>query len=95
MTKRPSIVGSLKLADTSAEAAEGNAPVAAPKRRERPDIVHTSVYLPKAVYQQLREIAFARDCKIHDVIMEGVSAALMKHGKPSVEELKRISGEAP
>jgi hypothetical protein len=34
-------------------------------RRRRPDIVHTSVYLPKAVYQALREIAFKEDRKIH------------------------------
>jgi hypothetical protein len=36
----------------------------------------------------LREIAFARDVKVHDVIMEGIDAALLKHGHPSVEALK-------
>ncbi len=90
MSKRPSVIGGLKLAEEPAWVATAEAPPA--KRRERPGIVHTSVYLPKAVYQHLREIAFVRDVKIHDVIMEGISAALTKHGKPDVEALKRHDG---
>jgi hypothetical protein len=29
-----------------------------PERRPRPDVVHSSVYLPEAVYEALREAAF-------------------------------------
>ncbi|MEH3143914.1 MAG: hypothetical protein PGN34_00805 [Methylobacterium frigidaeris] len=86
MTKRPSIIGGLNLpggADGASDHAD-----AAPARRARPEIVHTSIYLPKEVHRRLREIAFARDVKIHDVIMEGIDAALQKHGHPSVEALK-------
>jgi len=93
MSKRPSIVGNLRLAEAPAEI-EPTESMSPAKRRERPDIVHTSVYLPKAVYQHLREIAFVRDVKIHDVIMEGIDSALMKHGKPSVEMLKRDTAKA-
>jgi cell division ATPase FtsA len=57
-------------------------------RRSRPEIVHTSVYLPRGVHQHLREIAIRADCKIHDIIMEGIDAALRKHGHPSVNALK-------
>ena len=57
-------------------------------RRARPDVVHTSVYLPKEVHRRLREIAFTRDVKVHDVIMEGIDAALQKHGHPSTAALK-------
>ena len=106
MTKRPSIISDLKLpgAETPAPAPapapqpETPTPVAEEHkpggRKPRPDIVHTSVYLPKPVYQRLREIAFTTDVKIHDVIMEGVDAALRKYGHPSIEELKK-STKAP
>ncbi|RVU14564.1 hypothetical protein [Methylobacterium oryzihabitans] len=83
MTKRPSIIGGLDLPNGAPEPEK-----AAPARRARPDIVHTSIYLPREVHRRLREIAFARDVKIHDVIMEGIDAALRKHGHPSVEALK-------
>jgi hypothetical protein len=47
--------------------------------------------LPRGVHQHLREIAFRADCKIHDLIMEGIDATLRKHGHPSV---KRLEGGA-
>ncbi|EIZ81894.1 hypothetical protein WYO_5482 [Methylobacterium sp. GXF4] len=119
MTKRPSVIGGLKLSDEQAEAkaknaapaepeaaaqaSEAQAPTApaptsaaAPKasgRRARPEVVHTSVYLPREVHRRLREIAFTRDVKVHDVIMEGIDAALQKHGHPSAASLK-IKGDA-
>jgi hypothetical protein len=57
-------------------------------RRPRPDIVHSSLYLPQSVYEALREAAFKERCKIHDIIMQGIDAALKKRGYPSVDELK-------
>lgn len=107
MSKRPSLIGGLTLPGpeprepaASAEPAAGApapSPAApAPKatgRRARPDVVHTSVYLPKEVHRRLREIAFTRDVKVHDVIMEGIDAALQKHGHPSAASLKG-KGEA-
>ena len=97
MSKRPSLISGLNLptaADPAGEPppqlqAETPAPQAAPQkptpasgRRPRPDVVHTSVYLPREVHRRLREIAFTRDVKVHDVIMEGIDAALQKHGHP-------------
>ena len=49
-----------------------------PKRP--PGIVHTSVYLPEAVYEGLREAAFRERCKIHDILLEGIKLALRKRG---------------
>ena len=98
MSKRPSLIGGLSLPGSEARAAitdrppgqevdaEPNAPPSG--RRARPEVVHTSVYLPRAVHRKLREIAFTRDVKVHDVIMEGIDEALRKHGHPSVEALK-------
>lgn len=37
------------------------------------DRVHTSIYLPYDVWRRLRAIAAAEDCKVHDLIMEGVN----------------------
>jgi hypothetical protein len=69
-----------------------SASVAPSGRRRRPDIVHSSVYLPKAVYQALREIAFKEDRKIHDLIMEGVDAVLARRRYPGIERLKAGGG---
>ena len=94
MSKRPSIIGGLNLHGTPpSQGAAGSLPeppdaLAAPTQRARPEVVHTSLYLPREVHRRLREIAFARDVKVHDVIMEGIDAALLKHGHPSVEMLK-------
>ena len=57
-------------------------------RRPRSDVVHSSVYLPEAVYEALRETAFKERLKIHDVIMQGIDLALRKRGYPSVEPLR-------
>lgn len=92
MSKRPSLLGALPLqADAAPQSAE---PVAAAPagRKPRPNIVHTSVYLPKPVYMKIREIAYFEERKIHDLLMEGIDAVLQKHGKPSVSELKQEPG---
>jgi hypothetical protein len=63
------------------------APRQAAGRRSRPDVVHSSLYLPEAVYEALRETAFRERCKIHDLVMQGIEMALKRRGYP-VEELK-------
>ena len=55
---------------------------------ERPSIVHSSLYLPEPVYEALRKIAFDERVKIHDLVLEGIDAALKRRGYPSVENLK-------
>jgi hypothetical protein len=49
-------------------------------RQGRPGIVHTSLYLPEALYEALREAAFRERCKIHDILLEGIKLALRKRG---------------
>jgi hypothetical protein len=61
---------------------------AARKQTERATIVHSSVYLPEPVYEALRKIAFEERLKIHDVMLEGIDAALRRRGYPSIENLK-------
>jgi hypothetical protein len=50
--------------------------------------VHSSLYLPRPVYEALRETAFHERCKIHDIVMEGIGLALRKHGYPAFDDLK-------
>jgi hypothetical protein len=65
---------------TRAMESPSSQPIAAKKRRPRPGIVHTSVYLPEAMYEGLREAAFKERTKIHDVMLEGITTALRKRG---------------
>jgi len=55
-----------------------SAPARPQSRQGRPGIVHTSVYLPQAIYEGLREAAFRERCKIHDIVLEGIEMALRK-----------------
>jgi hypothetical protein len=57
-------------------------------RWTRPDIKHTSVYLPEAAYDALRQVAFDERRKIHDLLIEGVELALKKRGYPLISEMK-------
>lgn len=107
MSKRPSLIGGLSLPGSEARESvaerplgqgESDRPNPAPAskpagRRARPDVVHTSIYLPRQVHRKLREIAFTRDVKVHDVIMEGIDEALRKYGHPSVAKLKGEKSE--
>jgi hypothetical protein len=62
---------------------------AARTQAQRPAIVHhSSLYLPEPVYEALRKIAFEERLKIHDIVVEGIDAALRRRGYPSVESLK-------
>ena len=68
---------------------ERSAPEAAPPaRRARPDVVHSSIYVPKAAYRKLREIALARECKVHDLVLDGIDSVLREHGHPTTAELR-------
>jgi hypothetical protein len=68
-------------------ASGGNA-LAKPTRWPRSDIKHTSVYLPDAAYEALRQVAFDERRKIHDLLMEGVELALKKRGYPALADMK-------
>jgi len=42
--------------------------------------------LPEPVHEALREAAFKERVKIHDIVLEGIGAALKRRGYLSVEE---------
>ena len=69
-------------------AREGSAPAKPAGLWSRPDIKHTSVYLPEAAYEALRQVAFDERRKIHDLLIEGVELALKKRGYPPLADMK-------
>lgn len=75
--KRPSMIDAMMSPETAAEAAM--APPALPTK-PKPDVQHTSVYIPRAAHERLREIAFHERVKMHDLIMEGLDLVIEKRG---------------
>lgn len=77
MAKRPSILDEVL---TSPAPATPEAPAAQKPSKPRPDVQHTSVYIPRQAYERLREIAFHERVKIHDLLMEGVDKVIADRG---------------
>ena len=50
-------------------------------RQGRPGIIHSSVYLPEAVYEAVRRVPFEERVKIHDIVLEGIELALRKRDR--------------
>jgi hypothetical protein len=49
--------------------------------------------VPRPAYQALREIAFKEDRKVHDVVLEGIDAALAARGHPTIAKLRAAEAE--
>lgn len=86
-TKRPN----LSFIDDTAENASEAAPAAptAPSRKREAGITRTTLYLPDAVHETIRQVAFTHRLKPHDVIMQGIDLVLRtQYGMPGVEKRK-------
>jgi hypothetical protein len=86
MPKRPNVVGDLILdtdADPTPERAE------APPRKPASNVQHSSIYIPRAVYDRLREIAFHEHVKIHDLIMDGLDLVMAQRGHPERTNVRK------
>jgi hypothetical protein len=55
----------------------------------RPGFKQQTAYLPLAVHEQLRRLAFEERAKMHDYLLEGLDLVFRKRGLPGIEELKR------
>lgn len=93
MAKRPSL-----LANIDMEAGQGASPEAAkvvkmPKQAvpvaDKAKSVKSSLYLPPQAHRKLKEIAFAKECKVHDLVVQGLDRVLKDNGYPSVAELSK------
>ncbi len=72
---------------TRTPAPKARAPLKPGGRRARPGVVHTSLYLPEAVHEALREAAFLERTKIHDLVLEGIELALRRRGYPPIADM--------
>ena len=61
----------------------------APARR-RSETIQQTVYLPPAVHDQLRELAFAERVKMHSILMEGLDLVFRARGLKPLDELARM-----
>ena len=82
MAKRPSIVADLSLDPGRHDPKPASEKAEPVKVKVRADVQHTSVYIPRAVYERLREIAFHEHAKIHDLIREGLDRVIAERGHP-------------
>ena len=81
--KRPSLIDvypspAHPVADGMLPGPTGIAPRAA---QRAPSGDRTSIYLPPGALRALKEIALDRNCKVNDLLIEGVEAVLRKHGR--------------
>jgi len=54
---------------------------------KRPDVKQQTVYLPLAVYEQLRSLAFEERRKMHDYLLEGLDRVFTDRGLPPRQTL--------
>ena len=66
---------------TKTLAASPSGPARPGGRSPRAGIVHSSVYLPEAVYESLRRAAFEERRNINEIVLEGVTSALRKRAR--------------
>jgi hypothetical protein len=64
------------------------APAQASRRSVTKDAtVQQTVYLPPAVHEQLRELAFTERAKMHTLLLEGLDDVFRSRGMKSIAEL--------
>lgn len=82
--RRPSIIDQVEFSavppDETPVKAAPSSRMATPLTKK--DVQQTSIYLPRAVYDRLREIAFAERLKMHDLLMEGIDQVIASRGHP-------------
>ena len=73
------------------ETPSNNSPTASPmeksKPKEKAEIAKTTVYVPRAVFEQWRELAFAERKKMHNYLLEGLERVFADRGLKSIGEL--------
>jgi hypothetical protein len=54
---------------------------------KRPTVKQHTAYLPIAVHEQLRKLAFEENRKMHDYLLEGLDRVFADRGLPAVADL--------
>ena len=82
--RRTVLSGIVMASDPASEAG----PEPSPAHR-KPATIQQTVYLPPAVHEQLRELAFAERVKVHAILMEGLDLVFKARGLKPLSELTR------
>lgn len=54
---------------------------------KRPRVKQHTAYLPVAVHEQIRRLAFEENRKIHDYLIEGLDRVFADRGLPAIKDL--------
>jgi hypothetical protein len=54
---------------------------------KRHSVKQHTAYLPLAVHEQLRKLAFEEDRKMHDYLMEGLDRVFANRGLPALKDI--------
>ena len=54
---------------------------------KRPAVKQHTAYLPHAVHEQLRKLAFEENRKMHDYLIEGLDRVFADRGLPAVKDI--------
>ena len=54
---------------------------------KRPNVKQHTAYLPLAIHEQLRKLAFEENRKMHDYLVEGLDCVFADRGLPAVKDL--------
>ncbi len=90
---RPSVFALPNAATMPTAAKDAGATAATVENKTTPaagegDMMRTSLYLPRAVHDKLREIAFTERRKVHELFVEGIDKVLAERGFASSIELR-------
>jgi hypothetical protein len=70
------------------EPSETGEPVQTAAARRRSEVtIQQTVYLPPAVHDQLRELAFVERVKMHSLLMEGLDTVFRGRGLKTIADL--------
>jgi hypothetical protein len=89
--KRTSLdaIVSRSVAEAQAEEPVASLSDSPPETGNRPGVKQQTTYLPLAVHEQLRRLAFEERAKMHDYLLEGLDLVFRKRGLPGIGELKK------
>ena len=73
--------------ETSVTAAVNAQPQERAGESGRPNVKQHTAYLPLAVHEQLRKLAFEEDRKMHVYLVEGLDRVFADRGLPTVKDL--------
>jgi len=84
--KPETILEAIKKPKIKTPAKSSNVQQSAVTIKSKSEIVKQTVYLPSAVHEQLRQLAFEERRKMHDYLVEGLDRVFKNRGlKPYVE----------